>query len=184
MPARGSGYQTKRGRPARMGRPPGKKKKEIGISPKQAAAVNLQAIGLKPAEIMEKLNIPSIKTTYALLMRGKRRYKELGLKDPVQLARDTLAEDLVPKAMQAYDDALTNKKQPALRLIAATNTLKGAQVFVGKSETETTKTQIKNNIETKRIEIAFEKKLIDKFNLDIEPAQAEVLTQELTGDVV
>jgi hypothetical protein len=167
----------------KKGRPPGSRNKDRSISPKIVAALTLKSAGASTDVIMKQCGFPTKDSTYRAMANGRKRFQELGLKDPIEAARGTVVDQLVPLALDAYKEAMGKKnKRYTIKIIAATNTLKGAQVFVGKQESEQTQVQIKNEIETKRLEIAFERKLIDKFNLDIEPSEAEVITNQLTGD--
>lgn len=177
MPKRGTGYQTRMGRP-RLGK---RRKPKKDVQPRVAAALALKAAGIPLSEIKDKLGYNNEKAVSSAITRAKQQLARANIGDPIAEARDTVAQKLVPKALRAYEDTLDNKKHPALRLIAATHTLKGSQVFTPKTENQQTRKGILENIETKRLEIAFEHNLVDKF--DLTPIEAEVISEQLTGEV-
>jgi hypothetical protein len=162
-------HKPRRGPKLTLGRPVGSVNKNVALRPKVTAALALRASGASMDEIKEKCGYMSKRAAYASIERGRKRMVALGYVDPVKAARECVITKLIPPAIRVYDDTLNSKDKKGRipRLIAATNVLKGTQVFVGKNESEETRKTTINEIETKRIEIAFEKKLIDKFNLDV-----------------
>jgi hypothetical protein len=184
MPARGSGYTIKRGRPCKMGRPVGSGKKETMLRPRLTAAIALSAAGTSSKEIAEKCGYANAEAVNKAVNRGIIKLREKGVIDPIKEARENVITTLVPKAIKNIDRELDTKDQKGrkTRLFASLSVLKGTQVLVTKSESEETRKTTIDNIETKRLELVFEKKLIDKFNLDVDPADSEVLSEQLAGE--
>jgi hypothetical protein len=150
------------------------------MRPRTAAAIAMRAAGSTLKEIKDALGFTTEAAVSSAIQAGRGNLKAAGISDPIKEARNRVANKMLTPALDAYQETLNDATKPGLRLLAATNVLKGSQVFINKNESEETRRQIQENIETRRLEIAIERKLGDQFNLDCDPTEA--VTAQLIGD--